>query len=101
MVGALASLAACGGGRGATGDISKACVDAGRRSASPELCSCVQQVANQSLSSSEQARAATFFEDPQLAQDTRQSDRSSDERFWLRYRAFSDLAAQICQPVNV
>ncbi|MFT6076309.1 MAG: hypothetical protein ACJAZ1_003241, partial [Yoonia sp.] len=45
-------------------------------------------------------RAAVFFSEPQLAQDTRQSDRSNDERFWLRYRAFSDLAAQICQPID-
>lgn len=102
LAGALASAAACGGGsRGATGDISRACLEADRRAASPALCSCVQQVANQSLSGSDQARAVTFFENPQLAQDTRQSDRRSDERFWDRYRAFTDLAAEICQPVGV
>lgn len=101
MIGAMASLAACGGGsRGATGDISQACLEANRRAATPQLCSCVQQVANQSLSGGDQTRAARFFEDPQLAQDTRQSDRRSDEQFWQRYRAFSDLAAQICLPVN-
>ncbi len=98
MVGALASVAACGSGsRGATGDISRACLDANRSTASPALCSCVQQVANQALSAGDQARASTFFQDPQLAQDTRQSDRGSDERFWTRYRAFSDLATEICQ----
>lgn len=102
MIGALASLAACGGGgRGATGDISQACLAANRSAASPALCSCVQQVANQSLSGSDQARAATFFDNPQLAQDTRQSDRPGDERFWTRYRAFSDLASEICQPAGV
>ncbi len=101
MVGALASVAACGGGsRGATGDMSQACEAAGRRAASAALCSCIQQVANQSLSNSDQSRAAAFFDDPQLAQDTRQSDRSGDERFWKRYKAFTDLAAQICQPVD-
>jgi hypothetical protein len=101
MVGALASVAACGGGsRGATGDISSACLAADRRAASPALCSCVQQVANQTLSGSEQSRAASFFNDPQLAQDTRQSDSAGDERFWQRYRAFSDLAGQICLPVS-
>ncbi len=101
MIGALASVAACGGGgRGASGDISQACLEADRRAASPALCSCVQQVANQSLSNSDQSRAAVFFSEPQLAQDTRQSDRAGDERFWLRYRAFSDLASQICQPVD-
>lgn len=101
MAGALASLAACSGGsRGATGDISRACLDADRRAASPALCSCIQQVANQSLSGSDQARVVGFFANPQLAQDTRQSDRPGDESFWTRYRAFTDLAAEICQPVN-
>lgn len=102
ILGALATVAACGGGsRGATGDISEACLQADRRAASPALCSCVQQVANQSLSNRDQARAAAFFAEPQLAQDTRQSDRPSDERFWLRYRAFSDLASEICRPIDV
>lgn len=101
ILGAFATVAACGGGsRGATGDISRACLEADRRAASPELCSCVQQVANQSLSNGDQARAVTFFADPQLAQDTRQSDRRADQNFWQRYRAFSDLAAQICLPVD-
>jgi hypothetical protein len=102
MAGALASMAACGGGGsgGATGDISRACLDADRKAASPALCSCVQQVANQSLSGSDQSRAVVFFENPQLAQDTRQSDRGSDERFWKRYRAFTDLASEICVPTG-
>jgi len=71
-------------------------MDANRRAATPALCSCVQQVANQSLSGRDQARAAVFFEEPQLAQDTRQSDRAGDEAFWLRYRAFSDRARETC-----
>ena len=100
LAGAVASAAACGGGtRVVSGDISTACLAANRSAASPALCSCIQQVANQSLSGSDQARAATFFYEPQLAQDTRQSDRPADESFWDRYRAFSDLATQICQPV--
>lgn len=102
MIGALASAAACGGSgpRGATGEISQACIAADRRAASPALCSCIQQVANQSLSGAEQSRAASFFAEPQLAQDTRQSDRWSDERFWDRYRAFTDLAETVCQPAT-
>jgi hypothetical protein len=99
MAGALASMVACGGGRVVDGDLSQACLAANRSAASPALCSCIQQVANQSLSGSDQARAASFFADPQLAQDTRQSDRPADERFWTRYRAFTDLAEQICVPV--
>jgi hypothetical protein len=96
---ALLALVACGGGR-VSGDLSEACLDANRTAASPQLCSCVQRVANQSLSRSDQSRAAAFFDNPQLAQDTRQSDRSSDEAFWLRYRGFADLATQVCQPAT-
>ena len=97
MAGALASVAACGGGgRVVSGDISAACMAADRRDASPALCSCIQQVANQSLSGGDQARAATFFANPQLAQDTRQSDDSRKEAFWKRYKIFGELAADAC-----
>ncbi|MBR2657051.1 arginine transporter [Yoonia sp.] len=99
VMGAVATLAACGGGR-VTGDVSKACMSAGRTAASPQLCSCVQQVANQSLSNRDQARAAAFFADPQRAQDTRQSSNPNDREFWGRYRAFTDLATQVCRPVT-
>ncbi|MEM8536703.1 MAG: arginine transporter [Pseudomonadota bacterium] len=100
FAGAFASVVACGGGRGASGAISQACLEADRSAASPALCSCIQQVANQALSNSDQTRAAAFFAEPQLAQDTRQSDRWSDERFWDRYRAYADLASEICQPAS-
>lgn len=99
VLGAVATLAACGGGR-VTGDVGNACLSGGRSAASPQLCSCVQQVANQSLSGRDQARAATFFSDPQSAQDTRQSDNPNNAAFWRRYRAFSDLATQVCRPVS-
>ncbi len=98
VLGAVAAMAACGGGTPAvTGDISDACMAGGRSAASPALCSCVQQVANQSLSGRDQSRAAVFFDEPQLAQDTRQSDRASDEAFWQRYKKFTELSSQICQ----
>ncbi|MBQ1204160.1 MAG: arginine transporter [Loktanella sp.] len=100
VMGAVATLAACGGSR-VSGDISNACMSGGRSAASPQLCSCVQQVANQSLSRADQSRAASFFSDPQHAQDTRQSGNPNDAAFWRRYRAFTDLATQVCAPVSV
>lgn len=99
-LGALVVLTACGGGRGATGDISNACLDADRKAASRALCSCVQQVANQTLSARDQARAASFFANPQLAQDTRQSDNRASEAFWQRYKAFSSRARQQCRSLT-
>lgn len=90
-------LAACGSGtRGVTGDVAKACIAADRDAANPALCSCVQQVANQSLSAADQRRAAGFFGNPDDAQDTRQSDRAGDEAFWGRYRAFATRAEGSC-----
>jgi hypothetical protein len=101
VMGAFTFLAACASSsRGGAGDISQACLQADRQAANPALCSCVQQVADQSLSGSDQARAVMFFENPQLAQDVRQSTRRGDERFWTRYRAFTDLASEICQPID-
>lgn len=94
ILAALLALAACGGG--VSGEIGQACMSGGRSAANAALCSCVQQAANQSLSGADQRRAATFFEEPQLAQDTRQSDRPQDEAFWLRYRAFSERATAMC-----
>ncbi|MFQ1699020.1 arginine transporter [Loktanella agnita] len=101
VLGAMVSLGSCGGGGAVSGDIGQACQDGGRRDASPQLCTCVQQVANQTLSKREQSRAVAFFDDPQLAQDTRQSDRSSDEAFWQRYKSFTELASEICQPIEI
>ena len=94
---AMVVLAGCAGGaRGVNGDVAKACVASGRDAANRSLCSCVQQVANQNLNASDQRRAAGFFDDPDSAQETRISDRSGDEAFWTRYRAFADSAAASC-----
>lgn len=91
----LTLLTACGAG-GVTGPIGNACMDADRSAANPALCSCVQSVADQTLSGSEQRRAAGFFEDPDKAQAARTSDNASTEAFWDRYRAFSDAARRSC-----
>ncbi len=90
---AMLTLAACS----STGPVGAACLDSGRNAASAALCSCVQQVADRTLSRSDQAMAASFFEDPQAAQDVRQSDNPSLEAFWLRYRAFSSAAERSCR----
>ena len=78
------------------GPISRACMDSGRKGASSSLCACLDRVAKGELSRRDQRKAAKFFKDPQRAQDTRQSDRPSDEAFWKRYRSYSTRAADIC-----
>ncbi len=101
---AILALSACSsrtasGARGGnvSGLIASACMGGGRDAANRSLCSCVQQAANQSLSLADQARAARFFDDPQSAQDVRQSDNPRDEAFWARYKAFSGAAEGMCR----
>lgn len=78
------------------GSIERACRQSDRTAASPRLCRCIQQVADRSLSRGEQRTVAKWFSDPHRAQVVRQSDRRSDERLWLRYKAFGEHAAQSC-----
>ncbi len=105
IVSGLIFLTACSGGRdrtsvsvtrGATGEISRACMAAGRSAATPALCACVQAVANSELSASDRNRAARFFAEPELANSARFSNPSGPDAFWHRYRAFTDKARQQC-----
>lgn len=106
---ALLILSACGGSGSsnssgssgsaklfATGPIYSACQSAGRKQASRQRCGCVQAVADSSLSADDQRRGAAFFSDPQKAQNVRQSSSNRDERFWGKWKAYSDRAAQLC-----
>jgi hypothetical protein len=78
------------------GPIDRACMASDRRARSPRLCACIQRVADQTLSRSDQRMAARFFRDPQRAQDVRQSNNPSHEVFWRKYRAFGETAAATC-----
>ena len=76
--------------------IENACLSSGRSQASGALCRCIGAVAQQTLTRSEQRRAARFFRDPDLAQQVRMSRSEADNVFWARYRAFGDTAEQYC-----
>lgn len=105
MLSAVLALAGCGGGnRGdtrsvpmATGPLNSACMQSDRKARSHALCGCIQAVANDTLSGSQQRRAVRFYRDPQAAQDIRQSKRSGDERFWEAYSTYAQRAEQICR----
>ena len=88
------SLAAAGSAL--AGPIESACLRSDRNTASRNLCGCIQNVADVVLTYGDQRRAAAFFSNPQRAQDVRQSDRASDEAFWLRYKAFGENAESYC-----
>ena len=101
----LIFLTACGGGRdrvnsgntrGATGEISRACLAADRSAATPQLCGCIQGVANRELSSSDRSRIARFFADPEFAHAIRISDTPANDAFWERFQAFTASARAQC-----
>ncbi len=89
------TLAACG--PRVSGEVAQACVASDRRAANSTLCSCVQSVASQTLSRSDQARLVTFFENPETANDIKINDSRSADAFWERYRAFTRQAEQSCR----
>lgn len=78
------------------GPVESACLRSDRAQATRALCRCVDAVAQRTLTRSEQRRAASFFRDPQLAQDVRMSKSDRDNAFWARYRAFGEAAERSC-----
>ena len=93
---ALAALALSAGAAQA-GLIERACLESKRQAATSALCGCIQDAADLTLTGSDQRLAARFFRDPHQAQEVRQSDRSRDEAFWQRYRAFGSAAETFCK----
>lgn len=79
-----------------SGVIDRACRQSNRTAASPQLCRCIQRVANDSLTRSERRKVAKWFGDPHQAQVVRQSDHRSDEILWERYKTFGERAARSC-----
>ena len=77
------------------GPIDSACVRSDR-SASRQLCGCIQQVADMTLSRADQRRAARFFRDADEAQSVRMSTSDNDNAFWARYKKFAATAEAYC-----
>ena len=113
LLGTILFLSACGGGGRdaprradvpalglASGPISQACNRSGRAAATRQLCGCVQSAANLHLSSEDQSLAVTFYNDPQRAQNIRQSDSRRNEAFWTRYKAFVADSERYCSELT-
>lgn len=77
--------------------LQRACLQSDRDAANRTMCRCIQRVANKSLSRADQRLAASFFKEPDKAQEIRQSDSRSHEIFWKRYRAFGDTVTSSCK----
>ena len=78
------------------GPIDNACVRSDRGARNAPLCGCIQQVADMTLSRSDQRRAAVFFRDAQRAQEVRMSKTAADNAFWARYKTFAAMAEAYC-----
>lgn len=78
------------------GPIDSACMRSDRNTRSNALCGCIQQVADMTLSRSDQRRAADFFKDPHRAQEVRTSKSNADNAFWSRYKNFASTAEAYC-----
>src|SRR5690606_4035064 len=78
------------------GPIDSACVRSDRGARSGSLCGCIQQVANKTLSTADQRRAAAFFRNPDQAQQVRMSRSDADNAFWRRYTSFAGTAEAYC-----
>ncbi|MDS9466128.1 hypothetical protein RGQ15_00860 [Paracoccus sp. MBLB3053] len=78
------------------GPIDSACIKSDRRARSSQLCGCIQQVADMTLSRSDQRRAARFFRDAEEAQAVRMSKSNADNAFWSRYKNFAATAEAYC-----
>lgn len=78
------------------GPIENACLKSDRKQANRALCGCIQQVADMTLKSGDQRKAATFFKDPDQAQKVRMSKSDRDNEFWARYKNFGETAQVYC-----
>lgn len=93
---AIISLAMLAPAAALAGPVENACNRSDRPGADRALCRCIDAVASQTLTRSEQRRAARFFADPDDAQSVRMSRSDADNEFWRRYRAFGEAAERSC-----
>lgn len=93
-----AALALClGAPLAQAGAIGNACKNSDRGRGNPALCGCIDQIAQQTLSRSDQRRAAKFFRDADRAQQVRMSKSRTDNAFWDRYKRFTGTAQRYCR----
>ncbi len=78
------------------GPIERACLRSDREAANGAVCSCIQSVADMTLTGRDQRKASKFFSDPERAQDVFLSQSQADDAFWDRYRNFGQTAEAYC-----
>jgi len=76
--------------------IKRACLASDRSAATRDRCSCIQRVADQALTRSDQQTVAKWFTDPHQAQELKMSQTARDDALWDRYQNFGQMAQAIC-----
>ena len=76
--------------------IKRACLASDRSAATRARCSCIQSVADQALTRSDQKTVAQWFKDPHQAQELKMSQTARDDALWDRYQNFGQMAQAIC-----
>ncbi len=79
-----------------SGPIERSCLQSGRDAANRAVCSCIQQVADQTLRGADQRKAAKLIGNPDAAHEVWLSKRASDDAFWDRYKNFGETAQAYC-----
>lgn len=79
------------------GQIEQACLKSERSYGQRALCGCIQDAANLTLTNRDQRLAASFFTNPDRAQEIRQSGNRSHSTFWERYKNFGVTAETFCR----
>lgn len=76
--------------------IKRACLASDRTAATRQRCNCIQSVADQVLTRSDQKTIAKWFTDPNQAQAIKMSKSARDDALWERYQAFGQVAQASC-----
>jgi hypothetical protein len=79
------------------GPIERACLSSAHAAGNQALCSCVQKVADITLSDADQRLAAQFFTNPDKAEQVRMQSSASANAFWQRYTIFGQQAEMACR----
>jgi hypothetical protein len=76
--------------------IERACLQSDRPGATRQLCRCIGEAANMTLSPTDMREGARFFRDPGRAQEIQLSDTRRNDAFWSRWQQFGRTAEELC-----
>jgi len=95
-IAALSVVAVFGPASVSANPIERACVQSDRSVVSREICRCIGNAADMTLSRSDMREGARFFQNPGRAEKVQLSDTRRDDAFWSRWRGFAETAEALC-----